>query len=139
MNTPKLKIIIVDDNDMFRNAVKLYLQNEMKFDIIGEASNGLQFLKLKNIFTADIVLMDIQMPVKDGISAVKEWCLINPKTKVIAVTMFSDKAYLLPLIEAGFKGCIFKTNFFSKIREAIENVMNGNLFFEQDLPISDIN
>ena len=53
MNTPKLKIIIVDDNDMFRNAVKLYLQNEMKFDIIGEASNGLQFLKLKNIFTAD--------------------------------------------------------------------------------------
>ncbi len=139
MNTPNLKIIIVDDNDMFRNAVRLYLQNEMNFDIIGEASDGLQFLKLKNIFTADIVLMDIQMPVKDGITTVIEWCLINPKTKVIAVTMFTDKAYLLPLIEAGFKGCVFKTNFFSKIREAIENVMKGNLYFEQDLPISDIN
>jgi two-component system response regulator NreC len=136
MISKRLKIIIVDDNISFRNAVKLFLQNEMNCEIIGEISDGKEFLKLKNINRADLVLMDIQMPEKDGITATKEWCLLNPRTKVIAITMFTDKAYLLPLIEAGFKGCIYKTNFFSKIRDVFQKVLDSGIYFEQEMPIA---
>jgi len=136
MDRKNLKIIIVDDNDTFRNAVKLYLQNEMNCEVIADVSDGKEFLQLSNIRFADIILMDIQMPEIDGINATQDWCKLYPATRIIAITMFTDKAYLLPLIEAGFKGCIYKTNFFSKIGEAIDHIMKGGLYFEQELPIS---
>jgi DNA-binding NarL/FixJ family response regulator len=135
METKKLKIIIVDDNEMFRSAAKLFLQKELNCEVIAEASDGKQFLELSNIYLADVVLMDIQMPETDGINATKKWCQLNSKTKVIAVTMFTDKVYLLPLIQAGFKGCVFKTNLFSEILKAIDTVMAGGLYYEQNLPV----
>ncbi len=136
MTTKKLKILIVDDNNSFREAVKLFLTNELNCEIVGEASNGKEFLQLINPVLADIVLMDIQMPELDGITATKKWCLIYPHTKVIAVTMFTEKAYLQPLIEAGFRGCIFKTNFFSEIFHAIDEVSKGGFYFNRDIPIA---
>jgi two-component system, NarL family, response regulator LiaR len=135
MNTNKLKIIIVDDNATFRKAVKLFLIKELNCEIINEASNGAEFLKLKNILNADLVLIDIQMPEIDGLSATKSWCLYNSNTKVIALTMFTEKVYLLPMIEAGFKGCIYKINFFSTVLEAIDKVMKGGLYFEKEMPV----
>jgi len=135
METEKLKIIIVDDNKTFRDAMKLFLVNELKAEIIGEASNGQEFLNLSAIIRADLVLMDIEMPELDGISATKKWCLHNPLTKVIGVTMYTDKVYLLRLVEAGFKGCVFKTNFFNEITKAIETVHCGNLYFNDNLPV----
>ena len=124
----KLKIFLVDDNETFRKAVSQFLEIELGCEVVGEAENGTQFLQNYKTFLADIVLMDIQMPEIDGISATKKWCQRNPETKVIAVTMFTEKAYLLPLIEAGFKGCIFKSDFFNEIINAIDYVMNGRMF-----------
>ena len=131
----KLKILLVDDNQTFRTAVKQYLEIEMNCTVVAEVENGKHFLDMFNRTLADIVLMDIQMPEVDGITATKKWCLLNPETKVIAVTMFTDRAYLLPLIEAGFKGCIFKSEFFNEISKAIEKVMNGKMFFSDNLPV----
>ena len=136
METKKLRILLVDDNRSFREAVKLFITKEMNCEVVGEASNGLEFLSLITKCSVDIVLMDIQMPELDGIKATKEWCLRNPNTKVIAVTMFTEKAYLLQLIQSGFKGCVFKTSFFVQIVAAVTAVMEGKLYFERDIPLS---
>lgn len=131
----KLTVFLVDDNETFREAVKQFLEIELNCKIVGEAENGQQFLKTYDKLPADIVLMDIQMPEIDGIVATKKWCMYNPQTKVIAVTMFTEKVYLLPLIEAGFKGCIFKSEFFNEIVQAIDAVMHGKMFYSNNLPI----
>ena len=135
METERLKIFIVDDNRSFRDAAKQYLKNELNHEIIGEASNGAEFLEKVKTLNPDIVLMDLQMPEIDGIAAAKKWNIINSTGKVLAVTMFTEKAYLLRLIESGFKGCIFKTRFFADIVKAINTVYHGELYFPIDLPI----
>ncbi len=137
METKKLNIVIVDDNKSFREAVKQFLTDELNYEVVGEASSGIEFLQLIKTVIVDVVLMDIQLPELDGIAATKKWCLHNPHTKVIAVTMFTEKAYLAPLIEAGFKGCVFKTSFFTEIVDAIEKVHKGGLYFNMNLPIND--
>ena len=136
MESKKLKILLVDDNASFRKAVKLFLEKEYNHHIIGEASNGFEFLELIKMTDPDLVLMDIQMPILDGITATKKWCLHNPQTKVIAVTMFTDKIFLQQLIESGFKGCIYKTSFFSEIILAIVKICKGDLYFPKNIQIA---
>lgn len=137
MNTREIKIIVVDDNKSFRIAVINYLKIELGYETVIEASSGAEFLDLikKNNGNC-IVLMDLQMPGMDGIEATKNWCLPNPGTKVIAVTIHMEKAHLKKLIESGFKGCVSKVYFFPKIDKAIEKVANGGYFFEDSLPIN---
>ena len=135
MMQKRLKVFLVDDNGTFRDAVKQFLEIELNCEIVGEAENGKQFLETFSRLPADIVLMDIQMPEIDGIAATKKWCMYNPQTKVIAVTMFTEKVYLLPLIEAGFKGCVFKSEFFNEIIKAIDTVMQNKMFFSNNLPV----
>lgn len=79
--------------------------------------------------------MDIMMPELNGIEATKNLLLQNPKTKVIAVTMHAEKAYLAELIKAGFKGCIFKNKLFEEIKTAITKVKNNKLYFPVDIKI----
>jgi DNA-binding NarL/FixJ family response regulator len=136
MVTRKLKILIVDDNKSFRDAAREFLKNEYNYDIVAEASNGLEFLELIKCNEVDVVLMDIQMPELDGMSATKEWCFYNTRTNVIALTMFTEKAYLEQLILAGFKGCVFKTNFFEEIKNAIEKVNGGGFYFNSNMPVA---
>lgn len=135
MKPEKLKILIVDDNKSFREAVRFFLKTELNYDIVGEASNGKEFLEKIKTVNADIVLMDIQMPEMNGIESTKKWCSLYPNTKIIGVTMFTEKAYLLQLIESGFKGCVYKTSFYAEIANAIETVANGGLYFAKNMPV----
>lgn len=129
MELEKLKILIVDDNKSFREAARLFLENEFSCKVVGEASNGFEFLSMIKNIKADIILMDIQMPELDGFTATKEWCFRDLHCNVIAVTMYSDRTYLPRLIESGFKGCVNKMDFFSDIINAIEKVKNGGFYF----------
>jgi len=124
-----VKIILVDDNIPFRTALRRLLQTQFGCEIIAEASDGEEFLMLSNLGSADIVIMDLMMPKKDGLKATHEINWTYPFLKIIAVTMHCDKVYLKELIEKGFKGCIFKNNLYDKIYEAIDTVMNDHLYF----------
>ncbi len=128
-----IKIILVDDNHPFRNALKTVLENKFNAEIIGEASCGAEFRKLDNLHSADVILMDVMMPDVDGITLTMESLWFNPKLKFIAITMHYDNVYLTTLMEAGFKGCVFKSNIFSEIAEAITKVSAGRLFFPKNI------
>ncbi len=131
----KLKIIVVDDNKTFRKGIKFYIENMLKHEVINEFDNGESFVNSDSFIIADIILMDIEMPKLDGIEAVKKALWRFSELKIIAITNYKDKAYLTELIGAGFKGCVFKDNIYEELKKAIDSVMNGHIFYPEDIQL----
>lgn len=130
-----LKFILVDDNNEFRKALGELLEIEFSAKIIAEASNGKEFLELNNSYHADIILMDLFMPEMNGIEATKPYVWKYPHSKIIAITMHAEKAYLQQLVEAGFKGCIFKNNIFNELKNAVEAVLDNKFYFSDKIKL----
>lgn len=135
MEKQKLKIIIVDDNETFRINLKYYCEEFLSYNVINDANDGESFLALNNIHDADIILMDIKMPKINGIAATKKIIEENNHIKIIAITAYQDKAYLLELLQSGFKGCVFKNSINKEITIAVNKVMHGELYFPDDIKI----
>lgn len=133
----EINIIIVDDNELFRGVISKFLINEYEFNIIGIASSASEFFSFRNITMADVILMDLQMPDKDGFAITKKLLMDFRDIKVIAVTMHSEIAFLQELINVGFKGCVFKNEVFQKVEEAIHAVINGKYYFPAGIKLGD--
>ena len=87
----KIKVMIVDDHEIFRDGVKLVLSQTKEFEIIAEASNGQEFLDIIELNMPEVVLMDISMPVMDGVAATKKAIEMYPELKIITLSMFGDE------------------------------------------------
>lgn len=131
------KIILVDDNDAFRAALKNILEKRHNVSIVGEAASADDFYKIPNCNDIDIVLLDIMMPKIDGITLARQILWKNKDVKIIAITQFNDDIYLNTLLEAGFKGCIFKYKLFYDLESALNVVSKGNLFFPNNILINE--
>ena len=131
----KYKIILVDDQAIFRGGLKLYLEKELGHTVIAEASNGKDFLKLPNIYHADIVLMDIEMPEMNGLEASKKILERFFNLKIIAITMYQDKVYLKDLIERGIKGFIHKSEAFDNVSSVLDRVFENDFCFPENLQV----
>jgi len=128
-----LEVIIVDDHSLFRNGLKILLTTSGQFSVIAEAENGREFLELLEHFHPDIVLMDIDMPVLDGIEATKEALKKYPGLKVITLSMFGEEEYYYKMIEAGVKGFLLKNSDINEVKNALVTVHNGGKYFSQEL------
>ena len=128
-----INIIIVDDNVQFRNRLKHFIESELNSNVIAEASNGIEFLALTNIHSSDIILMDIVMNKMDGFESAQRILWQNSYLKIIAITMYSEKAYLQDLVEVGFRGCVFKHSIYDQLPLALEVVKSGNLYFPDNI------
>jgi DNA-binding NarL/FixJ family response regulator len=129
------KIIIVDDNVPFRVSLKSFVEKELGSIVVAEASNGEEYLKLPNLFDADVALMDIMMDKMNGFEACKRALYYNHNIKMLAVTMHMEKVFLLNLVEAGFKGCVYKSDVFEDLATAIETIMKGKYYFPEGIRI----
>ena len=132
-NQIKPKIIIVDDHDMFRDGIKSMLILDEIADVIAEASNGKQFLELLDNHSPDAVLMDIDMPIMNGIEATKKAIEKYPELKVLVLTMFGEEKYYVEMIDAGAKGFVLKSSNKSELIKAIVDVSNGQSYFSNEL------
>ncbi len=135
MATPKKKthVFIVDDHKLFRDGIKFILNEMGDVEVIGEASNGKEFLELLQIAVPDIVLMDISMPGMNGVEACKLALEKYPNLKVLVLSMFDDDAYYNTMIELGVKGFIMKDCDASELKQAIQAIRNGQNYFSQEL------
>lgn len=131
MDNP-IKIIIVDDSRFFKNALKNFLNQDRRYQIIGEANNGEEFLALIKTAHPDIVLMDIKMPMMDGATATKQILKDNRFLKIIALTIHEDFYYLEQMIEAGVKGYVYKNSANKHLKIAIEQVLKGKYFYQDE-------
>ena len=129
----KIKIIIADDHQLFRNGLKILLNSFPGFEITGEAGNGEEFLRVLKNSPADIALMDINMPEMDGIEATRKASRLFPSTSIIALSMYGEEEYYYKMVDAGAKGFILKDSDISEVREAIITVQRGGNYFSQEL------
>ena len=126
-------IILVDDHQIFRSSLKSLISNEKIGTIIGEASNGTQFLEILENTTPDLVLMDIDMPIMDGSEATILAMEKFPKLKVLALSMFGDENYYYKMVKAGVKGFLLKTCDIKELEFAIKEVAKGESYFSNEL------
>jgi len=129
----KIRIIIADDHQLFRNGLKILLNSFPEFEVTGEASNGKEYLELLKTVQADIALMDINMPEMDGIEATKRGVKVNPSVNIIALSMYGEEEYYYKMVDAGAKGFLLKDSDISEVKEAILTVVKGGSFFSQEL------
>jgi DNA-binding NarL/FixJ family response regulator len=129
----KPDIIIVDDHLIFRQGLKSLVTIENIATVIGEASNGIEFIELLSHLKPDLVLMDIDMPRMNGMEATQKALKLMPDLKIIAFSMFSDEEYYYKIIDIGVKGFILKTSGISELEKAIQEVMMGESYFSNEL------
>ncbi len=129
----KIRIIITDDHQLFRNGLMILLNSFPEFEVVGEASNGEEFLKLLKSVKADIALMDINMPEMDGIEATKKGIKLSPEINIIALSMYGEEEYYYKMVDAGAKGFLLKDSDISEVKDAILTVAKGGSYFSQEL------
>jgi DNA-binding NarL/FixJ family response regulator len=129
----KINVIIVDDQKIFRKGILLLLIDMPEIKVVAEASNGQEFLDLMKNHEVDLVLMDIKMPVMDGIEATKIALQQNPNLKVLVVSMYWEEEYLVSMLETGVKGFVLKTVEEDELQRAIRTIVDGKNYFSQEL------
>jgi DNA-binding NarL/FixJ family response regulator len=130
---PATKVFIVEDHSIFREGLKKVLYQMKDVEIAGEAENGAVFLEALKKGKPDIVLMDIKMPVMDGLEATEKALKIYPDLKIIVLSMFGEEEYLYSMIMKGISGYILKTTNISNLERAIQMVTCGQQYFSAEL------
>ena len=125
---PKIKVLVVDDHTIVRHGIYALLGLMSDIELVGEAVNGKEALEKVKKLMPDVVIMDIAMPLMDGLEATRHICKEFPKTKVIALTQYDDREFVFPVIEAGARGFISKTAASSELASAIRSVYRGDSY-----------
>ncbi|MHC1741058.1 MAG: response regulator [Anaerolineaceae bacterium] len=123
-----IKILIVDDQSLFREALKTLLSAFPDFEIVGDASNGEEALRMVLQHSPDIVLMDLRMPVMDGVEATRRIVQMNKSTRVLVLTTFDDDENVFEGLRAGAVGYLLKDVSSEKLTEAIRAASQGEYF-----------
>ena len=130
---PKMKVMIVEDHAIFREGLKRVISEMDDVELIGEAENGAMFLEMLKKATPDVVLMDIQMPVMDGIEATEKALKIDPSLKILVISMFGEEEYVYSMVEKGVSGFILKTSGIQDLERAIKKISNGQQYYSEEI------
>jgi DNA-binding NarL/FixJ family response regulator len=124
-----IQVIIADDHVLYRAGVKTALSSKKDIKVIAEADNGMHLLNLIKSIPPDVILLDIQMPIMDGIAALPEIKKICPQTKIIMLTMMDDHSMITKLMELGANSYLSKTSDSEVIYEAIKTCYEQEYYF----------
>ena len=120
-----IQLLVVDDQAIIRQGLKSMLEVEPDFQIVGEANNGQAAIEQVEALRPDIVLLDVRMPVMDGVAATQIICQRFPETKVLILTTFDDHDYVSRAIHFGAKGYLLKDTPLEELAQAIRTVYKG--------------
>ncbi|NII29608.1 response regulator transcription factor [Pseudoflavitalea sp. X16] len=126
-----IKVAIADDHALFRAGVKTSLSSKRDVELIAEADNGMQLLNLLKHIEPDVILLDIQMPIMDGIQTLPEIRKVRPEAKVIILSMHNDHSMISKLMEIGANSYLTKNSDSETIYQAIKTCYEQEFFFNE--------
>ncbi len=129
----KIRIVIADDHRVMLDGIRALLSNVSELVIVGDALNGDELISQVRIHTPDVVLTDIQMPVKDGIQAAREIHAEFPNVRIIALTMLNESMFIRQMLEAGVSGYVTKNVDKEELVRVIQKVARGEKHFSDEV------
>lgn len=123
-----VRILLVDDHQIMREGLRALLEKQSDMEVIDEAQNGKEAIKLARQLKPDVVVMDVNMPDTDGIDATRRIIKELSGTKIIALSMYPKKAFAAEMLRAGASGYVLKENTFDELVKAIKTVMAGEIY-----------
>jgi DNA-binding NarL/FixJ family response regulator len=120
-----IHLVLVDDQSLIRRGLRALLKTDPELEVVGEAENGKEAINLVETLQPDLVLMDVRMPIMDGVQGTREICQRFPQTKVLVLTTFDDRAYVNQALQAGASGYLLKDTPFEELTQAIRLVHKG--------------
>jgi two-component system response regulator NreC len=125
----RIRVLLADDHSVVRKGLRMQLQQQEQFEVVGEASDGRQAVQLAEAENPDVVIMDVVMPALGGIEATAQIVKRNPKTGVVIFSMHADDTYLSRALAAGAKGYLLKDGEDLDLARAVEAAAEGKPFF----------
>lgn len=124
----KTKIFLVDDHAIVRQGLKALIEKRPEMQVVGEAANGRDAVRLNSRLNPDVVIMDISMPDMNGIDAAQQISATSTDAKVIALSMHSDKRFVLGMLKAGAAGFLLKESAFAELMTAVDAALAGQIY-----------
>jgi DNA-binding NarL/FixJ family response regulator len=134
LSKPRIRIVVADDHPLMRQAIVMWLEKESDFEVVAEASNGQEVVKLARELSPDVVIMDIGMPILNGIEATRQISTECPNIGILVLTIHSDNDTVLSILQAGAKGYLIKTSSGKQVIQAVRTIAGGEAVWS--LPIS---
>jgi DNA-binding NarL/FixJ family response regulator len=125
----KISLLLVDDHTVVRQGLRALLSQEEDIEVVGEAENGRQAVQMATKTTPDVVLMDVMMPLMNGLEGTRQVLKNVPSTKVLVLSSYCDDDYVQQLTEVGASGYVIKQTAADNLMLAIREVQKGNAFF----------
>lgn len=127
------RVLIADDHQMFVDGLKSLLEDEKELFVVGEAKNGFEVLEICDRDPVDIVIMDINMPLMDGIQTSKELSKKHPSIKILALSMYNDRDYISDILKAGALGYVLKNTGKENLLNAISTLQSGSNYLSEEV------
>lgn len=131
--TKKIRVLLVDDQNLFREGLRIILSVQPDIEVVGEAANGQQALEQVAALQPDLVLMDLRMPVLDGVATTKRLHQTHPQSRIIVLTTFDDDEFVFEGLRAGAVGYLLKDVQSEKLLEAIRAASRGESFLQPSI------
>ncbi|MFA4828991.1 MAG: response regulator transcription factor [Thermodesulfovibrionales bacterium] len=129
----RVRILLADDHTILREGLCALLAKQRDFQIVAEAANGRTAVRLTRELSPDVVVMDVNMPDLNGIEATRQIITGNPGIKVIALSMYSEKQFVVEMLKAGAAGYMLKDSAFEELVHAINTVIQGQFYLSSGI------
>jgi DNA-binding NarL/FixJ family response regulator len=124
-----LRILLADDHTVVRQGLRKVLEERPEWQVVAEAGDGREAVRLAEQLKPDVAVMDVAMPLLNGIEATRQITRRVPETKVLVLSMYSDEAYVIQMLKAGATGYLLKDSAGGDLLEAVQDVSQGKAFF----------
>lgn len=128
-----IRVVLADDHVFVRDGIKSLLENEANIEVVGEATDGLEALKIVETTKPDLLILDIRMPNLTGIEVVEKLRSQNNQVKIVMLSMHESEEYVLKSIKAGADGYLLKGSSKEEFLKALHTVANGGKYFSGDI------
>ncbi len=129
----KIRLLLTEDMEIVRKGLKALLNAENAFEVVGEAADGIAAVQLAGQLRPDIVLMDLSLPLMDGMEAIKEIKRNHPAMRILVLTAYGKETYLTGALQAGVDGYLLKNSPSEELFAAIKSLAGGQVYFSREV------